>query len=59
MYLYAENWEDCDVILTEMDNRLWVDIGTEDNFAFGYADAKQLYKELKRYFEEGNNKDKE
>lgn len=59
MYLYAENWEGCDVILTEMDNRLWVGIGTEDNFAMGYADAKQLYKELKRYFEEGSNKDKE
>lgn len=49
MYLRVENWEDCDVILTKMDNRLWVGVGVDDNFAMGYADAKQLYRELKRY----------
>lgn len=53
-YLNAENFEGCDVFLTNMDNDLWVGVCYDDNFGCAYVNARQLYEELKEYFE--NNK---
>ena len=50
-YLKADNWEGCSVFLTEQDNRIWVGACTDDNYAVAYVDAKQLYEELKEFFE--------
>lgn len=59
VYLNADNWEGCDVILTKMVDRLWVGVGTDDNFGMGYADARQLYEELKKYFDGEDQIDKD
>lgn len=51
-YINADNWEGCNVWLVEMDNRLWVASYSDNNFSAAYVDARQLYEELKKYFEE-------
>ena len=50
-YLKAENFEGCDNFLTEQDGKIWVGVCTDDNYAVGYVNAKQLYEELKEFFE--------
>ncbi len=58
-YLDAENWEGCDVYLTNQDNRLWLAVCTDDNYGVGYVDARQLYEELKEYFEGDKRREEE
>lgn len=57
-YLDAENWEGCDVYLTNQNNRLWLAVCTDDNYGVGYVDARQLYEELKEYFDGEDQIDK-
>lgn len=52
VYLNAENWENCDVYLTEMDGKLWVACCCDSNYGVSYVNARELYKELKKYFKE-------
>lgn len=59
IYLDVENMEGCDVFLTEQFNQLWVGVCLDGNYAVGYADARQLYEELKKYFDGDKQREEE
>lgn len=51
IHLNVDNLDACDVFLTKIDDRLWLAVCSDDNFDVGYVDARQLYEELKKYFD--------